>query len=46
MAKFTLVALVALLLGSAVANAAPRGDAAWPTDWRVENSGDFQLAGR
>ncbi len=41
-----LTALVALMLGSALATAAPRGDAQWPTDWRTENSGDFQLSGR
>jgi hypothetical protein len=47
MKRTIVTALLALVLGSALANAAPvRGDAQWPTDFRTENSGDFQLSGR
>jgi hypothetical protein len=53
MSKFTYaLAVAALVLGSAFAQAAPRhssgfiGDSQWPTDYRTENSGDFQAQGR
>jgi hypothetical protein len=53
MSKLTYaIAVAALVLGSALAQAAPRhnsgfiGGSQWPTDYRTENSGDFQLTGR
>ncbi len=47
MSKFTIaLAFVALVLGSALVQAAPVGASQWPTDFRTENSGDFQLQGR
>lgn len=53
MSKFTYaLAVAALVLGSTFAQAAPRqasgfvGDSQWPTDYRTEHSGHFQLQGR
>jgi len=48
MSKKYALALLALVVSSVLAQAAPvKHDATqWPTDYRTENSGDFQLQGR